>query len=278
LFEAASLKTTLLLERMTDKKTKQEEKARRKTFNRLDIKFQVDETLDPNHVFEEEKQMLQTLKEDKRFAQLDDKVLLCFLFARRHSLKETKALLTNHLDVRDKQKFDQKFPVVDDCRKTLEKGFSVRRNGSHDKYGRTIAYYFIEKDEPKERDIRDFWNFFFWDSYDQIKHEPLKVLRNGSIIVVDMENFGWKNIDLSSKGRESNKALNNVFPKRIRKMYVVNQGPLFSAAFTAAKLVLPKKLVKRVQIITHEELLDLIPEHSLHPKYGGKLDVSIPSE
>jgi hypothetical protein len=67
--------------------------------------------------------------------------------------------------------------------------------------------------------------------------------------------------------------MTSVFPRRVRALYVVNAGTLFRAAMKFANLVLPKKLIKRIKVVTVEELKEFIPLNSLHPKFGGTLQV-----
>lgn len=65
--------------------------------------------------------------------------------------------------------------------------------------------------------------------------------------------------DFSSNGREISKAVQGVFPNRLRVMLIINGGMLISALLTAAKFVLPKKLVKRVkQVSIHIKTLFII--------------------
>jgi len=250
------------------------DKKPKKTFNQLDERFQLNPEHDPNHIFEEEYEMIKELRKNPSFSSFDDKFLATFLCARRHKMDEVKELLTRHIQVRDKLGFDKTPPSYEDVKHFLGKS-NVRVNGYYDIHNRMVYYYFIEYDLPKERETQTFWKFAFWDCYDTIQNEPLSVLRNGSIFIVDMQNFGWKNLDLSSKGREINQSLTSVFPRRIRALYVVNAGTLFKAAMKFANLVLPKKLIKRIKVVTAEELSQIIPNQTLHPKYGGSLKVEM---
>jgi hypothetical protein len=50
-------------------------------------------------------------------------------------------------------------------------------------------------------------------------------------------------VDLSSKGIEFSKALSGVFPRRIRKVYLLNGGWLLKLITQAATLLLSKKLM-----------------------------------
>jgi hypothetical protein len=172
------------------------EKKKSKTFNRLDERFQLKPEHEPNHIFDEEKEMIKELRQNPLFDSLDDKTLAVFLFARRHDIGAVKELLKKHVDVKIKYGFDKELPKWEEVQSVMGKS-NVRINGAYDIYARNVYYYFIEHDLPKDRDPVNFWKFAFWDCYDMIKSEPLNILRNGSIFVVDMQNFGWKNVDLS---------------------------------------------------------------------------------
>jgi len=41
-----------------------------------------------------------------------------------------------------------------------------------------------------------------------------------------------------------------------------------------AKLIFPKKLMKRMHTVTLEELAELIPPEHLHEEYGGRLKMN----
>jgi hypothetical protein len=60
---------------------------RPKTENDLDEKFQWNKTLDPDHIFEEELEMIKKLRKQIPELELEnDKFVAVFLFARRHSI------------------------------------------------------------------------------------------------------------------------------------------------------------------------------------------------
>ncbi len=82
---------------MEKPKTKKKEK----TFNDLDLKFQLQPEDDPDKIFAEEKEMIQELrKEFPNYSEYSDKYLVTFLCARRHKLEETKKLMTKFMEKR----------------------------------------------------------------------------------------------------------------------------------------------------------------------------------
>ena len=61
-------------------------------------------------------------------------------------------------------------------------------------------------------------------------------------------------------------------PKYGRAMYLVNAGALVMVGMKVAKLVLPRKLFERMNVMQKDHLKDLIPEENLLSRYGGKFD------
>jgi hypothetical protein len=263
------------LERKDSKIERKDAKKQGKTFNRLDAKFQLQAEHSEDHVFQEELEMLAEMRQkNPEFATLEDKFLLACLFSRRHNVQGAIELVQNHLKVREKVGFKEKLPSKGDCNQIWEQGFIYHRPRIFDKHGRQVYYYFMGKDFANKRTTELDWAYAFYDCYDSIQNEPVSALRNGAIYIVDMQEFGWRNLDFSSRGRENSRNMTGLFPKRMRALYVVNHGVLFMAALKAAKLILPKKIHKRIHALSLDELRELIPEQNLHPKYGGKLELT----
>jgi len=244
-----------------------------KTFNRLDERFQLKPEHNEDFVFSEEREMIREMrKKNPEFEILDDKLLLAFLFSRRHDVNAATEVILNHLRVRERVGFKDSLPTRENCEAIWQQGFIYRKSHVVDKYNRMVYYYFMEKDFHKRTQELD-WKYAFFDCYDTVETESLSSLRNGAIYIIDMQNFGWRNLDFSSRGRENSRNMTGLFPKRMRALYVVNGSILFTAALKAAKLILPKKIHKRIRPISMEDLRELIPEQNLHPKYGGKLQL-----
>jgi len=248
--------------------------------NELDERFQWHEGLDPNHIFDEEKEMIQVLR--AKFPDLeheDDKFVATFLFARRHDMKEVEALLTKFFKKKHEYHntvFEgQHIPTVKytKClRETPNFGGSqmLQPVGYRDNLGRMVRYFSLGLDDPSSRDLPFTMALLFRHMYFQIATEPLNAWRNGNVMVLDMKNAGWHNVDFSAKGREISKMVQGTFPTRIRSLLLVNCGALIGALTTAAKLVLPRKLMKRVKHVNIEELQQIIPPQYLLPQYGGQ--------
>jgi len=256
----------------SDKSDKGEKSA--ETFNSLDEKFQLQPHHDDNHIFPEELELIKELR--KRRPELEkesDKFLCVFLFARRHVLDDTIELLDKYMKKKKELGFDANFPSLKEeyLQKHIEAGIILKPKFCVDKHDRLLHYVFVAKDKPKDRPITTLYAYGFWETSYQIQTETLRTWRNGSTLVVDFKSFGLSNIDLSPKGIEYSKALSGLFPKRIRKVYLVNGGWLLKIISEGAKLVLSKKLCDRVEVISQSDLKQAINEEwLLTDRYGGK--------
>lgn len=255
-----------------DKGKDKDKSDRVETFNSLDERFQLKPEHDDNHIFPEELELIQELRKRRPELQAEtDKFLCVFLFARRHSLDDTVELLDKFNKKRRELGFDVKPPSIKDetLRKHIEQGMILKQKFSVDNHNRLLHYIYVAKDKPKDRPITTLYAYGFWETSYQIQTETLRTWRDGSTFVVDFKGFGLSNIDLSPKGIEYSKALSGLYPKRIRKVYLLNGGWLLKLISEGAKLVLSKKLCDRVEMTTPEGLAKAIPEQWLLTEYGG---------
>jgi len=249
-----------------------------KTENDLEERFQWHKGLNPDHIFEDELEMIKKLRQ--KVPQLEnetDKFVAVFLFARRHNMDETFHLL--HKFYKKKEDFSYMFPGQHipsykynpylQTNMVNGGGAMLQPNGYRDNKDRMLRYFIMGIDNPAGRNFEETYVAFYWQTYYMIQTEPLNVWRNGIGIVVDLKGASLCNIDISSKGREVHAAMQGTFPFRIRAMMVVNASWIISALLTAAKLVLPKKLYDRIKLMHASVLKDLIPDKYLLPQFGG---------
>lgn len=254
-----------------------------KTLNDLAERFQWHEGLDPDHIFDEEKEMIAVLRTKvPELKDEDDKFAATFLFARRHDMKETEVLLKKFFkkkaEVQNTVFEGQRIPSLK-YTKILQDhpNFGnvpmVQPMGYRDNQGRMLRYLPMELDNPSSRSLQLMCAILFRHMYYIMATEPLNAWRNGTIMVLDMKNIGWNNVDLGSSGREVSKMVQGTFPTRIRAFYMLNCGPIISALTTAARLVLPKKMMGRAKQISLDELREIVPPKYLLPQYGGESPV-----
>lgn len=251
---------------------------KRETFNQLDEQFQVDDSMDPDIIFPAEYEMIKELRALRPELEKEtDKFLCVFLCARRHSIADTIKLLDKYVKKRKELGFDVNPPSIKDepLKKHFETGIMMQRKGAKDKYGRMLNYVNVSKDKPKDRPISTLYAYTFWDTTYQIQSETLKTLRNGCTMVIDFKGFGLSNVDLSPKGIEFSKALSGVFPRRIRKVYLLNGGWLLKLISQAATLLLSKKLIDRMEIGDAAGLKNYIDDEWLLSGYGGSWDFTV---
>jgi len=248
---------------------------KKKPFNKLDERFQVKDGDDPNIIFPDELKMVAVLR--KRIPELktfSDKMLVWFLCARRHDIEQTVGVLQKYLAKRHEFGFDVSPPQMNDIAWSV-KNMTLHLQGSVDKHDRMLFYYWIGNDHPKGRTLRQMFAYAFWETEYLCKTETLKVLRNGSVTILDMKNFHMSNIDFSSNGKQFHDALSGAFPKRMREIAVANPTLLFKVALAAAKTVLPKKISKRINSYSGDQVRALIPPQNLLREYGGQCSACI---
>lgn len=246
-----------------------------KTFNDLDPDFQWNETLDPDHIFDQERELInQVKKELPELADEQDKFILVFLIARRHDVPATVSLLKKFIKIQSQYGYSSRQPpsythhplLPADHKKLIFP--ALHPIGLRDKHNRMLRYFFFADDNPGDRHTKNVYAVLSWQTYYLIQLEPLSAWRNGIVTVVDLKDFGWKNLDMSAKGRAINKDIQGAFPFRLRSFLVINGGAIVGALFSAAKLIVPKKIMSRVEQLSDPALLkEYIPTKYLIKKY-----------
>jgi len=251
-----------------------------KTFNDLAERFQWTEALDPDHIFAEEKEMIKELREGiPELEKETDKFVAVFLFSRRHELKDVKELLQAYykkkaeLNIEDIPSL-RHTPVLRD---TPDLGGvpQVNFKGFRDVHDRMLRVFWLGREDSSKRSLEYTYIFWYFQLYYMLDTEPLNSWRNGICLLVDLKGFGWRNLDMSSKGRESNRAMQGLFPFRIRAIYAFNGGSFLSALVQACKFVLPKKLMSRVHLIDIAELKSIVEPQYLLKEHGGESEYTM---
>eukprot|EP01111_Echinosteliopsis_oligospora_P000955 TRINITY_DN1119_c0_g1_i1.p1 TRINITY_DN1119_c0_g1~~TRINITY_DN1119_c0_g1_i1.p1 ORF type:complete len:316 (+),score=80.42 TRINITY_DN1119_c0_g1_i1:61-1008(+) len=259
---------------MGDKDKKGGESSKSKTFNDLDERFQWQEGMDPDHIFPEEKEMIAELR--SKIPELEresDKFIAVFLFARRHAMPEVLELLKKYYEYKDQYGFHTHptFTYHKELEKSQLDTAIIQFKGQRDRHNRILRYYIMSQDRPSSRTVESVITMWFWQTAYMIETEPLNAWRNGIVICVDLKDMSLKNLDMSSKQKEITRAMQGVFPFRIRAMLACNGGMFLSAMISAAKLFLPKKLMSRIQVIKdNKSLFEIIPKETLmKASFGG---------
>jgi len=248
-----------------------------KTENDLDARFQWREGLDPDYIFDEEKEMIKELR--LQVPQLEtetDKFVATFLFSRRHDITATVEVLNTFYETKERLahlfpgQHAPTFKYSHLAEQLSDGGVSMLQpKGFRDHKGRMIRHFVMERENTPARTLDHTLLASFWQTYYLVATEPLNAWRNGTILVLDMKNAGFRNIDFSSKGREILKSMQGIFPFRIREVIMVNGGMVISALISTAKLILPKKFMDRVKNLDKKDLQQLIPLQYLLQQYNG---------
>jgi len=244
---------------------------KRKTFNRLDERFQLDPSIHSDeHIFPEELDLIRQMRQrNLALKQRSDKWLAIFLIARRHNLDAAMALLDTYLKREKLLGFDKKPPQAKDCVKMFRMGQFMHITNTYDKYERMIHYIIACKDFSKTIPTPERWAAYFYEQEREMDEEPLRYWRNGITLVVDLRNWGLRNLDFSSAGKEINNALTGLFPNRMRALCVFRAGTFLRIGLKAARTVFPAKMMKRIMVISTDELKELVPAKYLLKEYGG---------
>eukprot|EP01126_Amoeba_proteus_P011446 TRINITY_DN14619_c0_g1_i14.p1 TRINITY_DN14619_c0_g1~~TRINITY_DN14619_c0_g1_i14.p1 ORF type:complete len:201 (-),score=29.54 TRINITY_DN14619_c0_g1_i14:105-707(-) len=109
------------------------------------------------------------------------------------------------------------------------------------------------------------------------KHKSsMDYFRNGIMMIADLENMGWENIDLTLQSRMSSALLDN-FPMRTCKILILNPPWILNAFLDALRLVIKKKVMDRVYVLQDKsELLVHVSKENLHSRWGGDLHYEMP--
>jgi len=248
--------------------------------NGLDACFQWREGLPADYIFDKEKGMISSLRQ--LVPQLEhetDKFVAVFLFSRRHDMEATEKVLQSFFQ--NKESVGHMFPgqhapsfKYSNLAEIIATGGEsmLQPKGFRDNNGRMIRHFVMEKEHTSARTLESTLLAGIWQTYYLIATEPLNAWRNGTVMILDMKNAGLRNLDLSPKGSAILRAMQGIFPFRLREIVVVNGGMLITTLVAAARLVLPRKFMDRVKVVKEADLKYLIPPQYLLRHYGGSAD------
>eukprot|EP01130_Rhizamoeba_saxonica_P001871 TRINITY_DN11698_c0_g1_i1.p1 TRINITY_DN11698_c0_g1~~TRINITY_DN11698_c0_g1_i1.p1 ORF type:complete len:315 (+),score=82.49 TRINITY_DN11698_c0_g1_i1:25-969(+) len=253
------------------------------TFNGLPQRFQLTEDHDPNHIFEQEYELISTLREEmEQLEHYTDRFILAMLILRKYEidgaieelqmyfdlLEELELPLANH----GSNPVNMKEHLIDPG--LFDSGDFLYKPGLCDNYGRVLIYKIMKKYVPAMDSI--FRTLWFW--HDIIEALPFSQIRNGFTVVTDLKGLGMKNWDFSSSGRKKQSKIMNNFPGRLRSFYVVNAGFVFRPLMAFCKVIFKAKIISRVSTIDTKVLKEHIPLENIPVKYGGEWEVDMKSQ
>jgi len=104
----------------------------------------------------------------------------------------------------------------------------------------------------------------FWDALTINVSE----VRAGMACIADLRGFGYSNWSLKLFVQVLQMIWER-YPIRMRRIYCVDAPAYFWVIFKVATMVMPKKMKDRIQFITSEDLVKIIPRASIPPSFGG---------
>eukprot|EP00026_Physarum_polycephalum_P014693 Phypoly_transcript_15239.p1 GENE.Phypoly_transcript_15239~~Phypoly_transcript_15239.p1 ORF type:complete len:261 (+),score=35.77 Phypoly_transcript_15239:70-852(+) len=221
----------------------------------------------------EEREALAEFKKHPITEGFSDRRLVIYLFARKLKVDRAVTLLTNNLAFREKYEI----PVHPTREHVNDQIYQARSTfyipGATDKQGRAVHYLIPGRLVPSEFPVRDFMAYMVYLS-DSTQWEHPEYHRHGVVVLEDLANCGMKNFDsrIMKKEKGQKSAVEDIFPGRIQAIYLINAPIIIKPLLAIAKLVMKKKIVKRVKIVSKKEhLLDYVHKGQLHEHFGGSL-------
>ncbi|PRP88479.1 tyrosine-protein phosphatase non-receptor type 9-like [Planoprotostelium fungivorum] len=252
-----------------------------KPFNRLAAEFQWTPDLDEDHIFPREREMILKLRDANPDIQdWSDKLILYFLFARRHDLEKTQELLDLNVKMlKEMNLYGRRLTRKEIA--DLDVGRYMFFANTVDVHDRILVFLDMSKADPKRNRKQFLWPAVWYEIQFHTDVYTVRYLRNGLVLVGNMEGMyanhdpAIKQMDTSSEGKEASKGMMGLFPRRVRQMAVVNGGAIFKIVYQIAKTIMPRKMTKRVAMIGNEDLKKLVPASSLPPLVGGTTDLTV---
>eukprot|EP01132_Coremiostelium_polycephalum_P000504 gene504-635_t len=227
-----------------------------------------------NNLTNEELEALNQFKKEPIAEGIEDQYLMIFLFAKKLNVAKAAEVLENNLSVR--KKLNIPFPVRkrDVNPEIAKKASSFSMISKCDKENRTISYIYPSRIIPKEYPFNEYIAHLLWN-VDQTAHYDSSTHRLGLIVVEDLKNISLlKNFDRRFNTLLNGKSMENIFPGRIQKIYLIN-SPFFARPLLSfAKTFIKSKIINRISIIKKEKLTEFIEPDQLCVDFGGSLTLS----
>jgi len=231
-----------------------------------------------DELFDHEWEALQNMKNTypELCSKFDDRFIMACLFSRKLKLDRTVLMLEANFEWRKHHGFEEIPDWYSLNRSVLADNFAYTIPGARTKDGHGIIYARFANMLPSDHEnfVSDILNYMMWNNMVGILTEDMDYHRNGAYFVADFKSVGWKNWSIKLQSTVTS-ALMDKFPLRINRLLCFNPPVIFKAILAAAKLVVKKKLVDRVQLIRPEEVTKYIDKSQLSSEFGGDIDFNI---
>lgn len=231
-----------------------------------------------NQVFPDEWEAFCRLKETEEAKQFSDEFLMACLFTKKLDVSRVQAMLQKNLTWRKENGF-MEIPAWSALNKELFlSGFAMKIPGARTRRGEGIVYITMRHLIPKNHApfIEHAIKWVVWHGMRASLWENCDYFRNGVVVVADLSDMGWDNLDLENATKMGSSFIDN-FPMRLSKIILVRPPWLISTVLEAFRLFMKKKLMDRiVNIEENEKLFEYIDAANLHVSLGGALEYNIP--
>jgi len=229
--------------------------------------------------FLEEWEVFQEFKKLPCTEGFPDRFLMACLFARKLDIQRTEEMLLHNKAWREENGY-LSVPAWETLNKQMltEGNFALKVPGCRGKNGEGIIYVKMGNMVPANwpNFCEDCVRWTVWNGMYGGLFEDIDYFRNGIMMVADLSNMGWNNVDFSVQKRMSSALLDN-FPMRTCKILIIHPPWILNAFLEGLRLVIKKKVMDRVYVLdSPEDLINHIDKESLHKQYGGEVDYEIP--
>lgn len=232
-----------------------------------------------DELFDDEWEAFQQLKASPKAEGFSDRFLMACLFARKLDIARTEEMLEKNKNWRAENNYNE-IPAFDSLNKgMLENGkFALKIPGCRGKNGEGVIYVKMGKMVPADHE--DFTEscvrWTVWNGMHGGLYESMDYFRNGIMMVADLADMGWHNVDLSVQRRIGSALLDN-FPMRTCKILIINPPWILNAFLSGMSLFIKKKVMERIYVLEGPaDLATHIEKESLLKEYGGDLEYEIP--
>jgi len=231
-----------------------------------------------NELFEDEWEAFQELKTKEITAGFSDRFLMACLFARKLDVARTEEMLAKNKAWREENGYVD-LPAWESLnRKMLDEGkFALKIPGCRGKNGEGIIY--VKMGAMVPADHEDFTEscvrWTVWNGMHGGLFESIDYFRNGIMMVADLKDMGWHNVDFTVQKRIGSALLDN-FPMRTCKILIINPPWILNAFLSGMSLFIKKKVMERIYVLEKpEDLATHIEKESLLTEYGGELEYTV---
>jgi hypothetical protein len=232
----------------------------------------------PNQVFPDEWEAFGRLKETEEAKHFCEEFLLACLFTKKLDVPRVQLMLQKNLAWRKENGFVEVPSWASLNKELFLSGFAMKIPGARTRRGEGVVYITMRHLIPKNHApfIEHAIRWVVWHGMRASLWENCDYFRNGIVVVADLSDMGWDNLDLENATKMGSSFIDN-FPMRLAKIILLRPPWLISTVLEAFRLFMKKKLMDRIiNIEENEKLFEHIDAANLHVSFGGTLEYNIP--